>query len=249
MKYLLLLTVLLLNTCAFAQSGVITYMTTFNQHRIMPSDRPELKASMPEFIHAEALLFFTDTASLYKPVLPEQASVANGRGSIEFRRVQPLTHLQFTSHTQTRLQEYKKNLYAVHDTIVSPPWKMSPETKTILGYTCYKATYAHEQELYTVKTALKPDQNNQPTTEKTMHSLEIVAWYTKQLHPGSGPDKYHSLPGMILEVDINNGQERYVADKIELRPVTAEELRIPAGGKPLSAGAYKKMVVDDRARR
>jgi GLPGLI family protein len=59
----------------------------------------------------------------------------------------------------------------------------------------------------------------------------------------SGPDRFIGLPGMILEVDINNGALVMTADKIDLKPLTTE-LDVPAKikGKKIDMAEYQKLI-------
>lgn len=245
MKKLLFLICLLVTTASFAQQGVITYQITINHRARMPVNRPEMGAALSEAIHSEAQLFFTDTVSFYKSAQIATPAVPNGKGGMEFRRPASQIYINYKSGNAINLQEYKNKSYVVSDTLAPLPWKLGTETKTILGYTCRKASYTFQQELYAVRSS---SQEPGSSTEKILHSQEIVAWYTEQLKPSAGPEKYHSLPGMVLELDINNGEEKYVAKKIDHRTLTPEELQVPSKGIPMTREKYKKMVADDRAK-
>lgn len=57
-------------------------------------------------------------------------------------------------------------------------WKLGKERKSILGYTCRKATC-------------------------TYNNLHITAWYANQIKISDGPLKFWGLPGLILEVEVD----------------------------------------------
>ena len=44
---------------------------------------------------------------------------------------------------------------------------------------------------------------------------QVVAWYAPQLRPFLGPEKFNTLPGAVLEVNLNDGE----------RVITAKNLR------------------------
>ena len=52
------------------------------------------------------------------------------------------------------------------------------------------------------------------------------------------------MPGLILEVDINDGAMVISADKLDLRPATAEEMALPKKlkGKKVDAAGYQEVI-------
>lgn len=63
-------------------------------------------------------------------------------------------------------------------------WELTPETKKINGFLCYKATRM-------------PCQNSLEVSDS---SFLITAWYTLEIPLPYGPFVYGGLPGLILEV-------------------------------------------------
>jgi len=45
---------------------------------------------------------------------------------------------------------------------------------------------------------------------------KIVAWFTAAIPVSDGPEGYYGLPGMILELEINNGTATISTSKITL---------------------------------
>lgn len=62
-------------------------------------------------------------------------------------------------------------------------WQLTNETKTINGYLCYKATSMFHIQSW----------NDNP-------KFNITAWYTPKIPASFGPNGYHGLPGLILEL-------------------------------------------------
>jgi GLPGLI family protein len=62
-------------------------------------------------------------------------------------------------------------------------------------------------------------------------------------HSG-GPERFCGLPGLILEVEINNGALVITADRMDMRKLTAEEAAIPKKikGKRITEAAYADIV-------
>jgi GLPGLI family protein len=110
--------------------------------------------------------------------------------------------------------------YLVHDTIVPPPWKILNDMKEVAGHICMNAYMTD-----------------------TLKKQTIVAWFALDMPIPSGPERFTGLPGMILEVDINNGALILVADKIDLKPLTVE-LNVPEKikGKKINSSQYQQII-------
>lgn len=224
-----------------AQQGVVTYEVIVNQHARLPTDRQDLKFHMPEFRYSEKRLFFSDTASICKSTVGKQdnAPIQHSKGSVQFKTPQTETYISKHLDIVITWQEFQGKTYAVVDTLQAAPWKFSKEKKEILGYICKKAYYTRQQELTTVKTSSR---DSSSTIEKIKNTQEIVAWYTEQLPDSLGPDRYYALPGMVLEVDVNDGEQKWIARAIDLRQRVPDELKLPAKGIKIDREDYKKLI-------
>ena len=99
---------------------------------------------------------------------------------------------------------------------------MGEETKVIQGYECKMAYYKDET---------RPDRPQ-----------EVTAWFTDKLRPFLGPERYYTLPGAILALDINNGERVTVAQKIENRQLKKNEMKAPSKGEPITQYEFRKMM-------
>jgi|SRR5690606_4448602 len=98
---------------------------------------------------------------------------------------------------------YGKN-YLVSDSLMKYNWEIEKETKEILGYSVRKATAIIEEHV---------------------NGADVVAtaWYASKLPYALGPELYGGLPGLILEIEINQTTtenaiwtDHYIAQKIEV---------------------------------
>ena len=208
--------------------GVITYETKVNLHRRIPPEREAMKAMIPEFRTSKEQLFFKGSESLHKPVIEdteEDMASSNPHGGGAVVRMQiPTSETYLNRETQERVvqQEFQGKMYLVEDTLKVSPWKFGTETKTIQGYECRQAYYTDES---------RPGQK-----------VDVTAWYTDKIGPFLGPERFHSLPGTVLAVDINAGERVIVAQKVEMRSLKKNELKKPTEGEKTTAVAYRKMV-------
>lgn len=89
--------------------------------------------------------------------------------------------------------------YLIRDSIVPPAWKILNDMKEVAGHICMNAS-----------------------VNDTLRGQNTVVWFALDMPISSGPERFIGLPGMILEVDINEGALVLTADKIDLKPLTTE---------------------------
>lgn len=80
-------------------------------------------------------------------------------------------------------------------------------------------------------------------TEDTIRNQKIVAWFANNISVPTGPERYFGLPGLIMELDIDDGAVLITAIKVEMKPVT-ELLPLPKKmrGKKITGAEYGKLV-------
>lgn len=81
------------------------------------------------------------------------------------------------------------------------------------------------------------------TTSSASREVEITAWYAGEIISPAGPDSHGQLPGVILQVDIDNGQTVYTATEIT-KKVDYKELKEPKKGKTITRTEFQQMMQD-----
>jgi GLPGLI family protein len=225
MKKLVLLPILvLLAHLAAAQQteGRVLYEAKANLHRMLPKEREAMKSQIPEFRTSKNELYFTANESLYQPYVDDEEEAAatggGGGGMMMFRGAQGKTHLHFGTTTRTEQREVMGKEYLIVDTLRTLPWKFSEETKQIKGYTCKKATM---------------------TREERNRTQNITVWYTDAVFVTAGPDRFYGLPGLVLSVDINDGEIAINALEIELKTLKKNDLKVPTSGKKVTEAEFR----------
>lgn len=224
----LLISLFVLGYSAFGQpEGMLTYEMKMNLHRNIPKEREDMKAMIPEFNTVRFQLLFNPSESLYKTLVDEEDDMANaeagGRRMVIMRAAMNSEIYYHTDDpTVVSRQEVMGKEYLIIDTVKVSPWKFGTETKTIAGYTCRMAYYTDQS---------RPDRPQ-----------EITAWFTDQLRPFLGPERFNTLPGAVLAVDINNGERVIVAKAVELRTLRKNELKKPTSGTPVTGKEFREMM-------
>jgi GLPGLI family protein len=231
-RIIILLGILVSLTAAhfvFGQSteGVITYEVKVNMHRRLPPDRQDMKSMLPEYnVHLDQL-FFNTSESLYQPVEEEDDDFAdeNGGMRMRFRRPNAVFYVNQESSRRVMQQEFMGKKYLIEDSIRIMPWKFGSEVKTIKGYECRQASYYNEER-----------------------KQNIVAWYTTALRPFIGPENFNTLPGLVVQVEINDGERVITLSKLEPRALKKGELKIPSGGTKITEKDFRKMMEEQMQR-
>lgn len=152
-----------------------------------------------------ATLHFTPTESRYED--SEESAEAEDMG-YSWRKEAYSIHRDFEKNTIRDLITMLGKTYLVEDTLIPQQWKIQNDLKDVAGHVCMNATW-----------------------EDTLKKQKIVAWFAQDIPLTAGPERFCGLPGLILEVDVNNGGMIVSADRITMHRIT-KELEHPKKGKP-----------------
>ena len=272
MKRILLVLLVAITVCevvtAQTKQGTINYERKINLwKRIRDEQR---RANVPEFRSTKHVLTFNDTVSLYKTIKEEDEinpfegggegrgfGGGGGRGRM-FGSNDGDLFKNFSTGMSIQATEQSGKDFLISDTIKNQPWKITGETKTILGFNCHKATLKQKGGFggggfgdnggNRRNRELPPDMQAPPatdTTKRVPQEIEVVAWFADKILAPVGPDNYGQLPGAILEVNIDNGFMVFTATEIkDLK--SPKDLKEPKKGKPVTRAEFRKMMMDLR---
>lgn len=116
--------------------------------------------------------------------------------------------------------------YLVQDSLHCQDWKILNDMKEVAGHLCMNASW-----------------------EDSIKQQKMVAWFALDIPLSGGPERLCGLPGLILEVDVNNGAMIISANRIEAKVLT-NELDLPKKlkGKKVTEAEYRvalKKCIDD----
>ncbi|MDB5210231.1 MAG: hypothetical protein JWQ30_1058, partial [Sediminibacterium sp.] len=224
---------------AQVKEGTVYYDQKTNMHKTIQDE--QMKAMIPEFRTAKYMLLFSDSVSVYKTVPEDEAPdpFAGGGGRRMVMNIGAGSGDLYKNLSQLKsvqTSELGGKNFLIIDSIRQQPWKLGTETKTILGYTCHKATRKVIQPIRTImRMSMGPGGN--PTTDTTNKAaapqgkeVEVVAWYADAIISPVGPEAYGQLPGVILQLDVDNGTVVYTASEVK-KTVDQKELKEPKKGK------------------
>jgi len=119
--------------------------------------------------------------------------------------------------TFTETRDFMGRTFLVSGALPTYEWRLVAEQSQFLGHMVQKATAMQDSTL-------------------------IEAWFTPEIPVSAGPGTYQGLPGLILVVSINGGDELYSATSVDLTALKAGAITVPDKGDRLTPEEYEKLV-------
>ena len=207
-------------------SGEISYSENITLNIELPEGMEEFKDMVPGSQKLEMVLLFNDAATIYKNAPSDEtedneihASDESGgmRFNMKFDMPENQTYTNVKTGETIEKRDFMDKKFLIEGKAKRYKWNMTAEQKTILDYTCLKATY-------------------QDTTGT------VEAWFTTQIPVSSGPASYSGLPGMILEVNIDDGQRIITASNVDLKELDKKAIETPKKGKKVTQEEFDAIV-------
>ncbi len=238
-----------LTTVATAQmkEGKISYERKINMHRNLPD--PQMKSMVPEFRTDKFELIFNENVSLFRSVVDEEApdpfANAGGGGGgmrMNFRMPTANTYTDMAKQMQYEERAFFEKEFLIIDSLKQYKWKLSEETKTIAKQLCKKATTMITSPQMRMRVSIGGAGNNTDTTANTPRApkeTELVVWYAENIPVSFGPDNYSGLPGVIMEIDQDNGATVTTAVEVSAK-YPKKELVAPTKGDKMNRAQFQE---------
>jgi GLPGLI family protein len=223
------------------KQGVVLYDRT-SQLQISFQGMPGgMEQQMPKTRTDKFELTFGNNQSLWKTAEQEgdDESSSFGGDGMHVRMIVAGSNDVLFSNFETGKKIEKRELFdktfIIDDSLSKLKWKMTGETKTILGLPCMKATTT------TIRTRTTMNMDNGKMERKEIQDTSnIVAWFTSSIPVSAGPAEYQGqLPGLILEMDIKNGTQTFVSTGISEKADLAV-IKEPTGKKRYTPEEFRK---------
>jgi GLPGLI family protein len=245
---LIALTSLSTSTTAQMKEGKISYERKINMHRNLPD--PQMKSMVPEFRTDKFELIFNENASLFRSVVDDEApdpfANAGGGGGggmrMNFRMPTANTYTDLAKQMQYEERAFFEKEFLIVDSLKQYKWKLSEETKTIAKQLCKKATTMITAPQMRMRVSIGGAGNNADTTTNTVRApkeTELVVWYAENIPVSFGPDNYSGLPGVIMEIDQDNGATVTTAVEVSAK-YPKKELVAPSKGDKMNRAQFQE---------
>jgi GLPGLI family protein len=170
--------------------------------------------------------------------LPEAEGEGPG-GGMQIRMIgsgpDDISYFDLNKGTSSEQREMFEKKFVIMDSIKKLNWKLTGETKNILNHACQQAT---TQRIGT-RMSMNMD-NGKMERKEVADTSNIIAWFAPDIPVASGPSEFQGqLPGLILEMDVNNGRQKYKATEISLKADIAA-IKEPQKGKRVTRDEFRK---------
>lgn len=155
--------------------------------------------------HTEKIeVLFANNTSLRRQLEEDQPDecAASGGAQVNVRMIgggaDDVAWHNFANGRRVEQREFATKQYLIIDSVQKLSWKLTGESKTILGYTCQRAITTRTSKRFEMNM-----EDGKMTRKEIPDTSQIVAWFTTAIPVPAGPDFQGKLPGLILEVETN----------------------------------------------
>lgn len=222
------------------KEGRVVYERTIQMQIRFSSSDDGVERNLPRTRTDKMEVLFGNNLSLRKTIqddTPDEGAFESGNG-MQFRMItagaDDITFVNLGEGTSVEQRELGTKKYIVTDSVRKLNWKLTGETKTILGYPCQQAT----AQRISSRMSMTID-NGETKRQEIPDTMNITAWFAPSIPVAAGPEYQAQLPGLIMAIDINNGRTVYKA--IELSPkVDVANIKEPKGNKKITQAEFTK---------
>jgi GLPGLI family protein len=222
-----ILLILLTTTVSFAQKmeGVVTYERKSYWSKIInrlpylsreEKERAAMTWKNDDEEKEKLKLVFNEKGSLFT-YEDQQGQSEDGRWT--WQKDDYYVSRDFDKETMTDIMKTLGKTYIIEDSLRKPVWKILNQIKDVNGYVCMKAE-----------------------TTDPIRGQKIAAWFAQDIPVPAGPERYFGLPGLIMELDINEGDVILEAVKVDLKPVDKEMTLPKVKGKKITEKEYETLL-------
>lgn len=205
-------------------SGIVTYNEVSKIQINIEGDASQFSQMLPKEIKTEKELLFNNEASVYrkKEAEAELEDMMGGNEDgikIMMGQSNDILYTDLTNNKTVEQKDFMSRKFLITGDNTKHPWKITGEQKTILNYPCMEAVMEED-------------------------SMIVKAWFASSIPVSAGPGAYYGLPGLVLEVDIDNGERTIKAESLNLKDLNKDDLLKPKKGKKVSSAEFDKIVTE-----
>ncbi|MCK5822264.1 MAG: GLPGLI family protein [Bacteroidales bacterium] len=230
-KTALFVIVLALSIGLFAQNnensskeGKVVYEDVMKLDIKLEGAAAQFADQLPKERRSKKELLFNENSSLYQNIKEdesaEEVAMEQGGMMMKMSMMEPDNKLFYDLNKSETIEqrEFMTRMFLIKSKIEQGEWKMTGEQKTILDYPCFQAVKTNEDG------------------EKTK------AWFSPAIPVASGPSNYFGLPGMVLQVEMEDGEHTITAISVEFEAIDKKLLVKPRKGKKVNQTEFDKIV-------
>ena len=205
----------------FIEKGVVEYEVKTNIQKTLGNNSwaEKLKETLPQFKTAFYSLTFSNNQNIYKfSHWDEKVKLP------EFLKADDEEKFWFLDFGR-QYYSMKKSIFGsscvVQDSLMPIRWKLLNENRNIAGFNCRKAVGVIFDSVY------------------------VYAFYTDEITLPGGPCSINGLPGLILGMTIPRMYTSWIATKVQVTDIPAEQIK-DFNSKNMFTKKSLKVFLDDR---
>jgi GLPGLI family protein len=188
--------------------------------------------------HTEKIeVLFANNTALRRQLeeeLPEAGMEGEGQMNVRIGGgADDIAYFNFAEGRKVEQREFAGRQYIIADSIGKLVWKLTGESKVLLGYTCQQAVTTRIGKRFEMSM-----DNGKMTRKEVPDTNRVTVWFTTSIPVPAGPDFQGQLPGLILEVEMTNGSTVKAVEITE--KVDVQAIREPRKGKKVTMEEFNK---------
>ncbi|MCP4314426.1 MAG: GLPGLI family protein [Bacteroidetes bacterium] len=202
----------------FLLSGSVIYEQIVKLNIQLDGDVALMAGNIPNEQKSEKILHFTENEALfenYSGKEAEEVSMADESG-VMIRMYEPdnKTYMDLKEKKVIEQQDFMSRVFLIESEMGDEKWKLTGSQKTILEFACHEAVLDSKEEV-------------------------VHAWFTSEIPVAVGPGHYNNLPGLVLALEMDEGDVLIRATDVELKPVSKSLLQKPGKGKKVTREEFE----------
>lgn len=229
MKTFIAVFLILISNYSFSQTtgneGIVKYNITHNWVKKIKNLNYLSKQTRERYEYQYATLFewklkkimyFTQNESVYL----DSEEKTEDEGTYSWKKDKYEIRKNFKDNTQTDIIEMLGKIYLVNDSLSTQKWQIKNDIREIAGHICMNAF-----------------------RKDTIKLQNITAWFALDIPIPAGPERNYGLPGLILELDVNDGAMLIEATSVTFKKLNTE-MAYPKKikGKKVTEAEYQAII-------
>jgi len=208
---------------SFLFSGSVIYEQILKFDIQLEGDAAQFAHALPKEQKSEKILHFSEEAALFqnhKSEEPEEA-VPMEEGGMVITMYEPdnKTYMDLVNKELIEQQEFMTRIFLIESDMKDEKWKMTGKQRAILDYPCQEAV-------------------------SEVEGKEVHAWFTPEIPVAVGPGRYCGLPGLVLALEMEDGDRTLTATDVELKLLDKGILKRPTKGKKVTREEFEDLVAE-----
>ena len=219
------------------KEGKVIYSRTI-QMQVELDDNDHLQQMMPKN-HTDKFEFtFGNNQSLWKHIDEDENTDVMDESRMQIKVMTPgqndIVFNDFNIAKTIEQRDFMGKKFIVTDSFHRLHWKLTGETKNILGHVCQEAMAQRAGK----RIQMNID-NGKMEKKEINDTTNIIAWFTTDIPVPAGPEVQGQLPGLILALNLSKGRMVYQALEIQATADLAA-IKAPAKGKKVTPDEFTK---------